>query len=98
LTVEAKPEQGMTLGNVKRVNQADFGFYRSLGGKIGRDSSNMNEIDFGTYTTTSVDYFTGVKKEVFNGDHTELARVRYEQVIPAPVCITFISPEVGIYD
>lgn len=98
LDLEAQIAQGMTLGNIKRVNQADIGFYRSLGGKIGKDSSNMNEIDFGSYTTTNVSYFTGVKKEGFNGDHIAPTRFRYEQVIPAPVCITFISPEVGIND
>jgi hypothetical protein len=98
LNLEAGAEQGMTLGNVKRVNQADFGFYRSLGGKVGRDSSNMNEIDFGSYTTTNVAYYSGIKKMPIPGDHNSIPRVRYEQVIPAPVCITFISPEVGIND
>jgi hypothetical protein len=90
--------QGFSLGNRKRVNQCDVGFYRSLGAKIGRDSSNMNEIDFGTYTVSNVGFFSGVKKVPFNGDHTEQARVRIEQVAPTPMCITFLSPEVGDYD
>jgi hypothetical protein len=91
--IEAYSDKGSTVGKRKRINECDIGFYRTLGAKAGRDSSNMNEIDFGAYSVTAQSLFTGVKKIKINGIETETARVRIEQLIPAPICITFLNPK-----
>lgn len=98
LDAELPLSQAVTLGKRKRIDSADVRFYKTLGGKIGRDSSNMNSIDFGAYTTTNIDLFSGVKKEQLNGIHTEDARIRVEQTLPAPMCLQFVVGEGVIYD
>ena len=90
-------DQGHSFGLRKRINTCDVGFYRTLGAKIGRDSSNLNQIDFGEYTTSMGTLFTGVKKEQLNGIHGNTARVRIEQLIPAPICVTFLNAEGEVY-
>lgn len=86
-------EQGHTFGLRKRINECDIGFYRTLGAKVGRDSSNLQELDFGAYTSSVQSLFSGVKKKSLNGLHSESPRVRIEQLIPAPICITFLNAE-----
>ena len=84
-------DKGSSFGHTTRINEVDVGFYRTLGAKIGPDSSNLNEIAFGEYSLAAVSLFTGVKKETIRGPFTENPRVRIEQLIPAPICITFIN-------
>lgn len=98
MDVEYPSEAAFTLGKRKRINEVDIGFYKTVGAKVGRDSSNMNDIDFGSPTTTNESVFTGVKKEQFNGCHTEKARVRIEQSLPQPICVTTVIAEGEIYD
>ena len=95
--LEAIADNGSTLGRKKRITEVDVGFYKSLGAKIGRNSDFMNEVDFGKYTHSAQTLFTGVKKQKFNSGHDETNRVRIEQHIPAPICITFINAEGEVY-
>jgi hypothetical protein len=95
--LQAYSDRGHTFGLRKRINECDIGFYRTLGAKVGRDSSNLQELDFGAYTSSVQSLFTGVKKKSLNGLHAESPRVRVEQLIPAPICITFINAEGETY-
>lgn len=95
--LEILSDTGSTLGKKKRINEVDIGFYKTIGAKVGRSSSFLNEIDFGRYTHSAQELFTGVKKVKFNSGHDETNRVRIEQHIPAPICITFINAEGANY-
>jgi hypothetical protein len=97
LNVEMPEQQQLSIGQRKRVNWVDIGFWRTLGAKVGRSSSYMNEITFGSYSSTNVSLFSGVKKQPFNGDHTEEPRVRIEQVVAAPICIQYMVINLEVY-
>jgi hypothetical protein len=93
LDIESPDPSSVSLGTVKRMSEIDVGLYNTLGAKVGRNSTYMNEFNFGAVTTTDVALYTGTQKGAFNGSHSDQPRVRIEQVIPMPICIQYIVIE-----
>lgn len=64
LSPEAGSAVGSAQGSIKRVDRVQMRFYRTLGAKFGRDTSNLESINFRTDSMamdTQIPFFTGEK-------------------------------------
>ena len=102
LEYEAGGQDGPALSKTKRINRVNVYFDESLGGYIGHDSDNLDEIDFripGDEMDQSVPFYSGYKEMNFNGDYAKgNSTITFEQQQPFPVTIVSVHPQLETQD
>lgn len=92
---------GTVQGKTKRITDVTVRFYRSVGGFIGPDFSNMEEILFrkpGDLQDNAVPLFTGDKKAKWRGGYEESPSICFENEQPLPCVVLALMPVMGIFN
>lgn len=94
--------QGGTIqGKTKRVTDVTTRLYRSVGGFIGPDFDNMEEILFRTpadLQDNAVPLFSGDKKAKWRGGYEEAPAICFKNDQPLPSVILALMPVMGIFN
>lgn len=101
MRLNAGAGDGTSQGKTSRINSVSIRFVSSLGLKVGRTFSAMDEIDFRTVAdgmNAPPALFSGDKRVDFNGDYSNDPWVCIEQDDPLPSTIVGIMPIVSTYD
>lgn len=101
MRLNAGAGDGTSQGKTSRINSVSIRFVSSLGLKVGRTFSAMDEIDFRTVAdgmNAPPALFSGDKRIDFNGDYSNDPWVCIEQDDPLPSTIVGIMPIVSTYD
>lgn len=89
------------LLKTRRINRIRLRLYETLGGYVGPDSTNMDEIYFrnGTDTLgTAPSLFTGDKEKTFPGSYSKEGYVRIEQRQALPMTILAMAVDMTVGD
>jgi hypothetical protein len=92
---------GTVQGKTKRVTDVTTRFYRSVGGFIGPDFDNMEEILFRTpadLQDNAVPLFSGDKKAKWRGGYEEAPAICFKNDQPLPSVILALMPVMGIFN
>ena len=90
---------GTPLGKLKRIYGLVFDLLNSHTLSFGRDSSNLESIDFRTVSNpmdAATPLFTGERFVEFPGEWTRDARVIVENSDPVPFTLLALAPEIAI--
>tara|TARA_R100001198_G_scaffold88523_1_gene64283 strand:+ start:1091 stop:3841 length:2751 start_codon:yes stop_codon:yes gene_type:complete len=101
LRPEAGADDGTAQGKTKRDFEATLRFISTLGGKVGPDTSNTDEIIFRTGTDpmdSSPPLFTGDKKIMLRGGWETTGQTIYLNDEPLPVHITALITRIITHD
>lgn len=101
MRLNAGAGDGTSQGKTSRINSVSIRFVSSLGLKVGRTFSAIDEIDFRTVAdgmNAPPALFSGDKRVDFNGDYSNDPWVCLEQDDPLPSTIVGIMPIVSTYD
>jgi len=99
LKIAVGNEAGTPLGKIKRIYGVVFDLLNSHTLSFGRDSSNLNSIDFRTVTDpmdAAAPLFTGEKFVDFPGQWTRDARIVIENSDPVPFTLLAMAPEINL--
>jgi hypothetical protein len=103
--IPVRPEAGSQIGSaqgaIKRIHEASVRFHRTMTVSIGRDESNLEEIDFTDSTLpagSSAEFFTGDKKVEVNCDYDEDGYLVIKREYPLPFTVVSISSTGMTYD
>lgn len=92
---------GTVQGKTKRVTDVTVRFYRSVGGFVGPDFSNMEEILFrkpADLQDNAVPLFSGDKKAKWRGGYEESPSICFENEQPLPCAVLALMPVMGIFN
>jgi hypothetical protein len=102
MPLEGGSSLGSAQGKIKRIYQASFIFYRSLGMQCGGDAEHMDDIIFrdpNTLMGLVEPYFTGLwPRQAINATNDENGHIVVEQSNPLPLCILAVVPHVETRD
>ena len=100
MPVEVPGNMGNSINKKKHINAVSIGLYKSLGGMVGYNEDNLDdipEIDNGVYVYGSVpDLTTGYIEMPFSGFTMNSVSVLYKNTDPVPVHITSIIADITI--
>jgi hypothetical protein len=99
LKISSGNPAGTPLGKLKRIYGAVFSLLNSHTLSFGRDSDNLDNIDFRTVTNpmdSAAPLFTGEFFIEFQGQWTRDARITIESSDPVPFTLLAIAPEINI--
>ena len=99
LKISAGNPAGTALGKIKRIYGVVFDLLNSHTLSFGRDSSNLESIDFRTVSDpmdAAAPLFTGERFVEFPGDWTRDARIVVENSDPVPFTLLAIAPEINL--
>ena len=100
LKMSAGNPAGTPLGKLKRIYGCVFSLLHSHTLSFGRDSDNLDDIDFRTVTDpmdSGAPLFTGEIFVDFPGQWTRDARITVENSDPVPFALLAIAPEINIH-
>jgi len=95
LRSNAGAADGTAQGKLNRIHRVIVRFFDTLGGYIGPDASNLDEITFraaGDDMDTAVPLFTGDKEFEWEGEYSSDNHVFYRQTQPLPATILAVMP------
>lgn len=101
MRIEAGAADGTAQGKTKRIHNVTLRFVESLGGKVGPDTSNLDEIQFRTASDPmdqSVPLFTGDKFMLFPSGYDSDGYIVYSNSQPFPVTLVAMMPQVVTQD
>ena len=101
LKPDAGASDGTAQGKIKRINQVDFRFWRSLGVKVGEDADNLDTVVFRTGADnmdTAVPLFTGDKEVEWDASYDSDAQIYVRQDQPFPCNLLAIMPRIVTQD
>jgi hypothetical protein len=81
--------QGTGLATTKRINRAIINLHETIGGKIGPDANNLEDIPTGS------SLFTGHKEISNPGGYTRDTDITIKQVDPLPMTVLSLTYDVG---
>lgn len=90
---------GLGISTTKKISKAIISFYRTLGGRCGSDSSNMETITFRTgadHLGSPPSLFTGIKEISFPGGYEREGNIIIEQKEPLPMTVLGIALDLGV--
>jgi len=93
LALEAGSIIGTAQSTILRVDQASIRFDRTIGGKLGPSTTNLQEIVFRPASLPMdqpIPLFTGDKVIKFDGSYSREARVIVQQNLPLPMTVVSI--------
>jgi hypothetical protein len=99
LKISAGNPAGTALGKIKRIYGIVFSLLNSHTIAFGRDSDNLQSIDFRTVTNlmdTATPLFTGEIFLEFDGQWTRDARITVESTDPTSFTLLAIAPEINL--
>lgn len=91
---------GTVQGKTKRITDVTVRFYRSVGGFIGPDFDNMEEILFrkpADLQDNAVPLFSGDKKAKWRGGYEEAPSICFMNEQPLPSAVLALMPNLEIY-
>lgn len=100
LKMSAGNPAGTPLGKIKRIYGAVFSLLHSHTLSFGRDSDNLDSVDFRVVTDpmdSAAPLFTGEIFVDFPGQWTRDARITVENSDPIPFTLLAIAPEINIH-
>jgi len=92
---------GTSVGSIKRIDKMHLNLTETVGMKVGKDESNLEEIIFRTadlLVEDPIPPFTGVKVHEFEGDYGVVVAPVLVQDLPLPMRINSITLEGITYD
>lgn len=101
MDLEAPLADGSAQGRPKRITRATVKLLHSLGGSVGFDPDNLEQIPFREGKMPmdqSPPLFTGDKRVVFPKGWDRVARVMVRQQQPLPMTVLAIVPQLSIMD
>lgn len=101
LVVDAGAADGTARGKTQRINKLAISFYETLGGFIGPDADNLDEMifrNFGDDMGVAVPLYTGDFLLDFDGRYERGARLTIRQTQPLPMGIRAIMPQMTTQD
>ena len=101
MDLEAPLADGSAQGRPKRITKATVKLLNSLGGSVGFDPDNLEQIPFREGKMPmdqSPPLFTGDKRVVFPKGWDRVARVMVRQQQPLPITVLAIVPQLSIMD
>jgi hypothetical protein len=78
----------------KRIEKGTVRFFNTIGGQIGPDTSNLEDIIFGT----NIALFTGDMEVEFKGDYESGADFLIVHNQPLPITVVAIMPAITVYE
>jgi len=96
LDIEAGAQGGTARGQRKRISEIYLELYRSMGGRVGRDSSHMSDILYRTTDDpmgTTPDLKTDLVRIGFDGGWVDSTSIRIEHDDPLPFTVLGIVAE-----
>ena len=106
LLVKLKPmklsmEGANVRGRMKRIHQAIFSFYNTLGARFGMDDDEQLDVipfrDITDITGSPPPLFTGEKERTFPGGYDKEGNIYIEQNQPLPMTVRSIIARLEIY-
>lgn len=97
---EIVSQTGTSQGRVKRINQATLRFLETVGGQLGPDENNLDQLLFrtaGDAMDQPVPLYSGDKRVPFPSDYDEEARIMYVQDQPLPATVLMLVAELAVY-
>ena len=101
LRVDAGSAQGTSQGKIKRINELTVRLFRSVGLKVGRDSSNLDIVPFRSSADemdAPIDLFTGDKEIELNGNYDTDGQVTIRQDQPLPMTVLAVYATLSTFD
>jgi hypothetical protein len=101
LRYDVGSRNGTAQGKLQRIHRIIIRFYQSMGGKVGRDSSNLNPIIFrkgGDSMDTAVPLYDGDVEIEWDGEYTKESLIFIRQDQPLPMTVCAIMPQMDTQD
>ena len=102
MNIEEGAMNGTAVAKRKRINEVGIRLWRSLGGRIGSDMNNLNEISYREPSTpmgTARPLFSGIIDNIrYNQGWTTEADITVEQYRPLPLNVLALAPIVNEVD
>ena len=101
LRVETGAATDTAQGKLTRMHRVIFRLLNTLGGFVGPDTSNLDEITFregGDPMDTAVPLFTGDIEFEWDGEYSSDNHIFYRQTQPLPVTIQAVMPQLHVQD
>lgn len=101
LRTEAGSATGTAQGKVNRFQQVIMRFHETLGGSVGPDADNLDDIVFragGDSMDAAVAFFSGDVEFDWDGEYSSDNHIFYRQTQPLPVTISAVMPQLHTQD
>jgi hypothetical protein len=101
LRTEAGSATGTAQGKVNRFQQVIIRFHETLGGSVGPDADNLDDIVFragGDSMDAAVAFFSGDVEFDWDGEYSSDNHIFYRQTQPLPVTISAVMPQLHTQD
>lgn len=101
MNIEIPLRSGTSLAKTKRVINATINFFKSAGCEFGTDEDNIDHISF--MQTSDImgeptPLFTGDKEIAFSGGYDTFTNLYIRQVLPLPLTVLSIIPNIALSD
>ena len=101
LRYDVGSRNGTAQGKLQRIHRIIIRFYQSMGGKVGRDSSNLNPLIFrkgGDSMDTAVPLYDGDVEIEWDGEYSKESLIFIRQDQPLPMTVCAIMPQMDTQD
>ena len=101
LRIEAGAADGTAQGKVQRIHRLIIRFWQTLGGKVGIDADNLNQLVFrkgGDAMDTAITLFDGDVEVEWDGEYSTEENIFIRQDQPLPMTVEATMPQLHTQD